>query len=546
MRKWGLFLLLIGMAFRVVAQEAACPADVLLAMARASSACYGTERNEACIGGGDVTFQSGEGTVLTDQTGQRVAINDIATITMMNSESPAVAQLQVQASVTDNEGTAMTWLAIGDVTLTNDVSPLPTLTVTLTGSGKLRATPTIDGDLIMELAVNRALVANGRTENGDWLRVNVPNSNDLAWISSAIVTAPASVTTLKVVTLTEPYLRPFQVAYMRGQTTSLCDGQLPSGLLIQSPHPEHHVSFTLNDVPLQIAATLFVSADEDVLTLNVLEGELIAGQDTDRVYVPAGARIGMSEGIASAPEPFGAFEYAGLPLNMLPRRFAITDNISQDDIVTATNRWQQQVESAQAAPPTPTPDATCRYIVRTDSQLYAGPADFYEVVNPILAGSRVYPVQQIADASDNIWYRLRQSSWIRASRVDTLGDCGSIPIVSDNLAPATNTVSLERCEPTNGPLRAGQIITFEFTPPAFDNYGEALAAPRIDPGVVVLNDQVYLRVRASDPIPLGTVEDDERYLRIFRATWTAEPGSYRVRGERLSYIPICYLTIPVG
>ena len=40
--------------------------------------------------------------------------------------------------------------------------------------------------------------------------------------------------------------------------------------------------------------------------------------------------------------------------------------------------------------------------------------------------------------------------------------------------------------------------------------------------------------------------EDERYLRIFRANWTAEPGTYRVRGERLSYIAICYLTVPVG
>lgn len=545
MRKWGFFLV-FWLAFHITAPimaQSTCPPDVLLALARASSACYGIERNQVCIGSGDVSLQSTDG-ALIEQTGQIMPLNGTWIITLANGDVPAVAQLQVQASITDNEGTAMTWLALGDVSLMNLVPSVPTMTVTLTGTGKLRATPAIDGDIIMELAVNRALVANGRTDDGRWLRVSVPNSNDLAWISSEILTVPSPINDLNVIEVDDAYLRPFQVAHLSGQSTSLCEGQLPSGLLIQSPHPEHAVSFTLNNVPFQVAATVFITADGELLTAYVLEGSLIAGPEDARVYVPAGARIQFSQEHLAHAEPFGTFEFTGLPLNALPRRFTMSEAITQEDIAAATTRWQQATAASQAPPLTSTPDTTCRYVVRMDSQLYAGPAEFYEVVNPIAAGQQVMPVQQTTDANDTLWYQLRQSSWIRASRVETLGECRAIPVLNDDPAPTYNTVSLETCEPTNGPLRAGQQITFEFTPPPFDNYGEARRAVSIDPGSVVLNDQTYLWVRASDPIRLGT--QDERYLRIFRANWTAEPGTYRVRGERLSYIAICYLTVPVG
>jgi hypothetical protein len=106
-------------------------------------------------------------------------------------------------------------------------------------------------------------------------------------------------------------------------------------------------------------------------------------------------------------------------------------------------------------------------------------------------------------------------------------------------------LSLETCETTNGPLRARQQVRIEFTPPAFDNRGEARDAPRIDPGRISIGARMY-RAEVTDMVQLGTVGVDDRYLRTFYITWTAVPGTHRIVGDRLSYEPICTLVVPVS
>jgi hypothetical protein len=109
-----------------------------------------------------------------------------------------------------------------------------------------------------------------------------------------------------------------------------------------------------------------------------------------------------------------------------------------------------------------------------------------------------------------------------------------------------NTISLERCETQNGPLRVGQLVTIEFTPPAFENYYDANLALRVDPGEITI-DERYQYVRASDPISIGTIgTGQERYLRVFSTTWTATGGAHRIISERLSYILSCDITVPFG
>ena len=121
-----------------------------------------------------------------------------------------------------------------------------------------------------------------------------------------------------------------------------------------------------------------------------------------------------------------------------------------------------------------------------------------------------------------------------------------MPVAGRIPAPPTNTYSLERCSSTNGPVRVGQRVTFEFIPPAWDNFGEARAATRTDPGHVELNGRRYL-ASASEPFRLGENVDplEDRYLRRFTLIWIAEPGTYRITGDWLSYEPSCNLTVPV-
>jgi hypothetical protein len=168
---------------------------------------------------------------------------------------------------------------------------------------------------------------------------------------------------------------------------------------------------------------------------------------------------------------------------------------------------------------------------------------FYEAVNDISAGTRVFPVLQTTDADGKVWFQLHTSSWIQANFVTQEGTCQDIPVVANVPPPGNNELSLETCESINGPLRAGQSVEIYFIPPAFDNYGEARDAVSIDPGSITIGNVEYYPF-ASAPIRLGT--NGERYIRRFSVYWTAVPGTYRIVGDRLHYTPICTITVPVG
>ena len=132
---------------------------------------------------------------------------------------------------------------------------------------------------------------------------------------------------------------------------------------------------------------------------------------------------------------------------------------------------------------------------------------------------------------------------MRARLISETGECQPVQISDRFTPPQNNTLSLETCQTTNGPLRAGQWVRIEFRPPPFDNLGEARDAVIIDPGRINIGVD-RIRASATDPIRLGTVDD--RYIRTFYVNWEAVPGTFRIEGDRLTYEPICTITVPVG
>jgi hypothetical protein len=221
----------------------------------------------------------------------------------------------------------------------------------------------------------------------------------------------------------------------------------------------------------------------------------------------------------------------------------IAQPLTTEQITAATADYFASLVAIAPTVVAQTQDNTCRRVTIHHSTLWGGPGIYYEAVNELTAGTRISPVLQTTDADGHTWWQLDTGNWIQADQVDTQGNCGNIPVMTVVLPPTTNTLSLEKCESTNGPLRAGQQVTIQFIPPAFDGYQEALKAPQIDPGVITIGNQSY-RPWASDPIPLGG--SDQRYLVRFYMYWTAVPGTYRIVGDRLAYIPICTVTIPVS
>jgi len=125
------------------------------------------------------------------------------------------------------------------------------------------------------------------------------------------------------------------------------------------------------------------------------------------------------------------------------------------------------------------------------------------------------------------------------------GECPEIPVIEEVPPQPYNIYSMERCESLNGPLRVGQRVTIQFTPPAFESLAAAQQAQNIDPGRIEVDNR-NLRVTATSPVRLGTVGYTDRYVRTFEAIWTAEGGNFRIASARLSYELVCEVTVPFG
>ncbi len=511
--------------------QAECPADVLLALARANAACSETERNQACYGNGEIA--SGVETFAAQ--GDTVGIEELATVQLNSAEVFSVMTMKIQANLLESQpGRNLTLLAFGDVTLENRVPLLPTVTVEATGSLNVRMAPDIESDIIETLPLRATLIANGRAEAGGWLRVLLPGSDRLGWVSLDVVRVTGDINTLYGVTPETPYLRPYQVfSVTTGRDDARCAGTPESGLLLQAP-TEAEAVVTVNDVRLRLRGTLFLQADE-TMTFNLLDGQMVV----ESGYAPAGSRVRVVDGAAMAAEPFDPVDLAGLPVNNLTYRVQIPSPATESAIADFI--------AAALAAPTATPDPVilsrqqCRRTTLRAVTVWAGPGTFYEVLRDLARDTRVDPVFSTETSAGEVWWQLRTGGWLRASNIESTEACGVVPGVEVVQPPRTNRLSMETCEFFNGPLRAGQQVRIEFVDGGWPMYEEALAAPRIDPGRITISRD---RIRVSSERPVEVAED--RWYRTFYGYWTAQPGTYRIESQRLSYILNCDVTVPVG
>ncbi|MCU0464124.1 MAG: hypothetical protein MUF38_06105 [Anaerolineae bacterium] len=536
MMRWMVWLLsLLGFGSIVHAQAVPiCPPPVALSLARAGSACYDLANDEACFGGGTVTTDQYVGGAPLQQAGDRVVVDSLQRVLVAPAdEGVSVAMLNIQADLPDAAEKQVSVLVFGAATIENLVPPTPRQVLTALGTVNIRALPALQTDILARYNIGQTLMANGITADGQWLRVAIPNTDDLGWVGIEVVSSNGDVRTLEVVTPETVLNRAFALLTIETDAGfSACDGALPAGVLIQTPNVAQPARLQVNGLNVALAGTALVQGIVNQTVIGILEGEAVIGG----VYVPAGAMSG-----AETVEPLATVPL-GLPLNTLPRRFLSTAVLTAEDISTLTAEYEARVEAVTAVI-APLPDRSCRRTARRLTDLWAGPGNFYEVINQLQPDQLIEPTLAVADPDGAIWWQLRDSNWVLARSIVETGDCAPVPLSDRFVPPPTNTLSLETCRTTNGPLRVGQQVRIEFRPPPFDNLGEARDAVRIDPGRITVGARRY-RAEATEAIRLGTVDD--RYIRTFYIYWTAVAGTFRIEGDRLTYEPICTITVPVG
>lgn len=540
MRKYFLsaaFCLWVGFGISALYAQSTCPTGILLDLSRAASVCYQLGDETACYANGTVSATAFDGTNALPQVGDKASVTQLQSLSLSTApDEISLAVLNLPSDLALNSGQAVSLIALGDVTLTNAVEPLPMVSVIATGQLNIRHRPQDNADVIGRSGVNTVLSANGRTADSQWFRVQVRNTDLYGWASATVLKPQGNAAQLQVVAQDSPIYRPFEHFSLNIGDSVFCEGGLPSGVLLQTDSAVP-VRFIINQTPVQLQGTAFIT-DENGLSLVMVTGFALLGED--QIYLPAGA-LGS---VGQALTPYVPADYAALPLGNLPVSVRLPESITADEIAqrTADYAASQALSLATPVPPaTPNPN-TCLRTSRSDTSLYAGPGRFYEVINPLRTGQQVMAHTQTTDADGRIWWQLSNSNWVLAADIREQGACDDLPYLAHPQAPSHNQLSLETCETTNGPLRQGQWVEIYFMPPPWNNFGEARDAVAIDPGRISIGSRTY-RASASEMIRIPTAGPEDRYARRFFIHWTAEAGTFRIAGDRLTYEPICTLTV---
>ncbi|MDQ7028036.1 MAG: hypothetical protein Q9P44_21040 [Anaerolineae bacterium] len=139
-------------------------------------------------------------------------VGRIGELIVDTNDEYAVALMQLQLSLINTQpGRNVSVIAFGDVTLTNQVPVRPTILIESTGLLTLRTLPDIEADMIEQYPLRTTVTANGLYSDGGWLRVEVPDTSEIGWVSLDIITTNGDINSLNIVDVDTPFLRPFQL-----------------------------------------------------------------------------------------------------------------------------------------------------------------------------------------------------------------------------------------------------------------------------------------------------------------------------------------------
>jgi hypothetical protein len=359
-------LFLIFCFVQTALSQADCPAIVSAALDTATNACAELGRNQACYG--NVTLQAtprADAPAFTfEQAGDVVNVTDIESLRLssmsLTDETWGVALMQLQANLPDTlPGQNVTVLLFGDVSLSSAADTLTELDVTANANANVRLRPTTaESNVISSLTSGETITANGRLEDGSWVRIVLDaETNEVGWVSADLVNSETSLEILAIVDADGALLydAPMQAFYFSsGIGDRPCSEAPDSGILIQTPQGVGTVILRINEVQIELGSTIYVQAGGGFMTVSVVEGHAVLTSNGVSQTVPAGtfAQIpldsnGLANGAPTFPQGYSFSDLRALPVSVaLPQTIRIASSIrGEPDIEVA-------ISVADGLPPT--------------------------------------------------------------------------------------------------------------------------------------------------------------------------------------------------
>lgn len=451
--KYAIWLLgLLSFTASVFAQ-ADCPSIVQAALQAADSACNNLRRNQVCYGNIHLTATPRDEThpLTFEKTGDTADIANVKTLQLsslsLSDDAWGVALMKVQANLPDTlPGENVTVLLFGDVEMDNAAKPLTQLKLTIPAPVNVRLRPSKDAKILQSFPKGQTLVANGRLADSSWIRVLVDDAqHDVGWVSAEVVRQAGDLSTLTVVTASEPVFGPMQAFTFRsGVGDRPCETAPDSGILIQTPKGRGKVILNANDVELTLGSTVYLQAQPgSAMTVSVIEGGITLDANGSAQTVPAGTfssipldSTGQASGAPTYPQPYNAPDLATLPLSVLPIEVEVAPALATNNIPAAV----QTVQTEQAALTTPStatdttidlghPDCGATALL-PEVKLYAAPSKSSAVIMVLHQGATIV----MDGRTSNGWYRGgpvngvvgNPTTWIPADEVQLVGTCHNV------------------------------------------------------------------------------------------------------------------------
>ena len=323
----------------------ACPQIVSVALEATDQLCDGTDRNQACYG--HVLVDARAHSDVRDfrfvQAGDRVGLADLQTLRLsemdMVSGAWGIALLRLQASAVPAKN--VTLLVFGDVDIENaapDVGLKDVSVVQVASNVNVRQQPGLGTAIVGKLTPGQVVTATGRLEDSSWVRVLLPEGGT-GWVDGSLL--KGDIPALDVVGASVPYFGPMQAFYLEsGMDDALCPEAPNSGLLVQTPEGVAEITLLVNEVDIQLGATVYFQAQAgDNMVVRVVEGRArVTAQGVSRMAY-AGSQItipldanGKAAGPPGLPVGYAMSAVSALPLWMLERPVVVHLPLTAEEI----------------------------------------------------------------------------------------------------------------------------------------------------------------------------------------------------------------------
>ncbi len=351
----------------VLSQAPSCEQIIMDAYQITEQLCQKTGRNEVCYGhiSLDATPQPDVADFTFAEQGDIANVADMQTL-RLSAMDPigsnwGVALMRFQANIAnDQPNKNATLLLFGNVQLESKFSKPSVsmdLSVTPNGNVNIRREPTTSAAILGKVKAGQFVTVTGRLEDTSWLRVQIPDSQALGWISRTLVPGveDSDLARLEVVDAAPQY-GPMQAFYFStGDDGDICPEAPGSGILIQTPEGVAEITLLINEIDIQIGSTVyFRAAPGSNMTVSVVEGLVFATTSGQTVGIPAGseATIPLNEDMKPAGPPSPAHGYNMdqmnlLPVGLLEREITVHQPLSDAEIYAVLNPPVEEISATE-------------------------------------------------------------------------------------------------------------------------------------------------------------------------------------------------------